>query len=199
MKSLMFLLGFLFFGAAVFPQSDSAERVVLETNHGTIVIELDRENAPITVDSFLENIDAGIYEGSLFHRVMPNFMIQGGGFMPGMKPIKTDKSVLNEADNGLKNLRGTVAMARRQDPDSASIQFFINVVDNVALDHTSKSPRGWGYAVFGRVVEGMDVADAISKVARGRVGSFGDVPDEPVVIESATRLGAEEPAAAGEE
>ena len=157
MKSLMFLLGFLLFGAVVFAQSDSAERAVLETIHGTIVIELDRKNAPITVESFLENVDAGTYEGSIFHRVIPNFMIQGGGFMPGLKPIETDKSLLNEADNGLKNLRGTVAMARRQDPDSASIQFFINVVDNVALDHTSKSPRGWGYAVFGRVVEGIRI------------------------------------------
>ncbi len=198
MKSLMLFLGFLFFGTAAFAQSDLAERVVLETNHGTIVIELDRENAPITVDSFLENVDAGTYEGSLFHRVMPNFMIQGGGFMPEMKPIESDKSVTNEADNGLENLRGTVAMARRADPHSASIQFFINVVDNVALNHTSKTPQGWGYAVFGRVVEGMDVADAISKVARGRVGAFGDVPDEPVVIESAKRV-APRSATAGEE
>ena len=197
MKSLIYLLGFLLFGATVFAQSDSAERVVLKTNHGTIVIELDRQNAPITVDSFLENVDAGIYEGSLFHRVLPNFMIQGGGFMPEMKPIETDKSVTNEADNGLENLRGTVAMARRSDPDSASIQFFINLVDNDFLDHKAKTPQGWGYAVFGRVVEGMEVADAISKVARGRFGSFGDVPDEPVVIESAKRWQA--PAATGEE
>ena len=124
-------------------------------------------------------------------------MIQGGGFMPGMKKIPTDKSLLNEADNGLKNLRGTVAMARMPSPHSASIQFFINLVDNDFLDHTGKTQQGWGYAVFGQVVEGMEIADAISKVARGQSGPFGDVPTEPVVIESAKRVPAE--AAAGEE
>jgi len=188
MKSLILVLGLLFFGTAAFAQSASPERVVLQTNHGKIVIELDLAKAPRSSKSFLENVDAGIYNGSIFHRVIPNFMIQGGGFLPEMKPIETDKALINEADNGLKNLRGTVAMARRADPDSASIQFFVNVVDNAALDHTSKSPQGWGYAVFGRVVEGMDVADAISKVARGRFGAFGDVPDSPVVVESAKRL-----------
>ncbi len=193
MKGLVLLLGVLLIGTAAFAQGESAgfteavEQVVLETNHGTIVLEIDLMNAPITGKSFLENVDAGTYKGSIFHRVIPNFMIQGGGFIPGMKPIETDKSLRNEADNGLKNLRGTAAMARRRDPDSASIQFFINVVDNVALDHTSKSPAGWGYAVFARVVEGMEVADAISKVPSGQSGAYGDVPEQLVVIESAKR------------
>ena len=183
MKSRILLAGLLFFAAAAFSQSDSEERVVLETSLGTIVIELDGKNAPISVESFLENVDAGVYDGSIFHRVIPNFMVQGGGFMTEMKEIVTDKNLQNEADNGLKNLRGTVAMARRPDPHSASIQFYINVADNGFLDHTSKSARGWGYAVFGRVLEGMEVADAISKVARGA----SDVPKVPVVIESVKR------------
>ena len=197
MKSLMLLLGFMLFGTAAFAQSDSAQRVVLETNHGTIVIELDREHAPSTVESFLEGVASEIYNGSIFHRVLPDFMIQGGGFMPEMEKIPTEKSLVNEADNGLKNLRGTVAMARMPAPHSASIQFFINLVDNDFLDHTAKTAQGWGYAVFGRVVEGMEVADQISAVPRGQVGPFGDVPDEPVVIESATL--ALQPATASEE
>jgi len=193
MKGLLLLLGVLLIGTAAFGQAEQAEsagsteQVVLETNHGSIVLDIDLENAPITGKSFLENVDAGTYNGSIFHRVIPDFMVQGGGFMPGMTPIPFDKSLLNEADNGLKNLRGTVAMARRRDPDSATIQFFINVVDNVALDHTEKTVQGWGYAVFARVVEGMEVADAISKVPSGRSGAYGDVPKEPVVIESAKR------------
>ena len=200
MKSLVLLIGILCFGVAAFAQSEPpqtaqpAQRVALETNHGRIVIELDAAAAPITVESFLENVDAGTYDGSIFHRVIPGFMVQGGGFKPGMKEIETDKALRNEADNGLKNLRGTVAMARRQDPDSASIQFYINVVDNPALDHKDKSVRGWGYAVFGKVVEGMEVADAISKVPRGRSGPFGDVPTTDVVIESANRVEVPAPA-----
>lgn len=190
MKSLMLLLGVLFLGTAAFAQSDAPEHVVLETNHGTIVLEVDLKNAPTTGESFLESVDAGTYDGLIFHRVIPDFMIQGGGFTREMKPVPTDKSLMNEADNGLKNLRGTVAMARRSDPHSASIQFFVNVVDNVALDHTSKTPQGWGYAVFARVVEGMEVADAISEVARGQVGPFRDVPEDPVVIETAKRQAA---------
>ncbi|MCP4201600.1 MAG: peptidyl-prolyl cis-trans isomerase [bacterium] len=187
MKGLMLILGVLFLGTAVFAQGDSAEQVVLETNHGRIVLEVDLKNAPKTGQSFLDNVDAGTYDGLIFHRVIPDFMIQGGGFTREMKPVPTDKSLMNEADNGLKNLRGTVAMARRQDPHSASIQFFINVVDNAALDHTGKTPQGWGYTVFARVVEGMEVADAITEVPRGQVGPFRDVPEEPVIIESAKR------------
>ncbi len=187
MKGLMLLFGVLLLGTAAFAQGNGPETVVLETNHGTMVLEIDLTNAPKTGSSFLDNVDAGTYDGLIFHRVIPDFMIQGGGFTRDMKPVPTDKSLMNEADNGLKNLRGSVAMARRQDPHSASIQFYINVVDNVALDHTSKTPQGWGYTVFARVVEGMEIADAISKVARGQVGPFRDVPEEPVVIESARR------------
>ncbi len=194
MKVVVLLIGMGIFGLAAFGQPNLAEKVVLETNHGRMVIELDAEKAPQTVKSFLENVDSGIYEGSLFHRVIPNFMIQGGGFTKDFKLIPTDKVLTNEADNGLKNLRGTVAMARKGDPHSASIQFFVNVIDNDFLDHTAKTQQGWGYAVFGRVVEGMEVADAIAAVPRGRVGSMGDVPNEAVVIESAERLSTETPA-----
>lgn len=197
MKSLILLAAVLLVGTAAFaegevttepPANPTSERVALETSKGEIVLELDLESAPITTRSFLENVDAGTYDGLIFHRVIPNFMVQGGGFTQDMKPLETDKSLENEADNGLKNLRGTVAMARRQDPHSASIQFYVNVVDNPALDHTAKTPEGWGYTVFARVVEGMEVADAISLVPRGQRGPFGDVPDEAVVIESAKRL-----------
>lgn len=202
MKSLILLVGVMCFGVAAFGQSEpaqsaqprAAQRVAIDTNLGTIVIELDAEKAPVTVKSFLENVEAGIYDGSIFHRVIPGFMIQGGGFKPGVQAIETEKTLKNEADNGLKNLRGTVAMARRPDPDSASIQFFVNVVDNPALDHTGKSAQGWGYAVFGRVIEGMAIADAISKVPRGRSGSFSDVPSTDVVIKSAKRTAAPVPA-----
>lgn len=195
MKSLMLMIGFLIFGAAAFAQGSSEVRVALETNHGSIVLELDGKHAPITTASFLEEVDAGTYDGLIFHRVIPNFMIQGGGFKPGMEKVPTDKALQNEANNGLKNLRGTVAMARMPDPHSASIQFFINVVDNPALDHTAKTDQGWGYAVFARVVEGMEVAEAIAKVDRGRSGVYGDVPNVPVIIERAKRVAAEEPAA----
>ncbi|MFQ5525013.1 MAG: peptidylprolyl isomerase [Thermoanaerobaculia bacterium] len=194
MKELLLLAGIMLFGVAASGQTEAAEQVVLETNHGRIVIELDEAAAPVTTASFLENVDAGTYDGSIFHRVIPDFMVQGGGFSPELQLIPTDKSLLNEADNGLKNLRGTVAMARRGDPHSASIQFFINLVDNGFLDHTEKTPQGWGYAVFGRIVEGMEVADAIAEVPRGQRGPMGDVPVEAVVIESAKRASAEEPA-----
>lgn len=202
MNSLALLIGLMFLGTAAFAQSESPQRVVLETNHGRIVIELEAAAAPATSKSFLENVDAGVYDGSIFHRVLPGFMIQGGGFLPDMTQIETDKALVNEADNGLKNLRGTVAMARRPDPHSASIQFFINVADNSSLNHTSKTPQGWGYAVFGRVVEGMEVADAIVAVPRGRRGGHGDVPETAVVISTAKRAegpGVEEAAPVADE
>lgn len=192
MNVLILAIGLMLFGTAAFAQGESPARVVLETTKGTIVIELETGAAPATTASFLENVDTGVYNGAIFHRVIPNFMIQGGGFLADMTEIKTEKLLRNEADNGLKNLRGTVAMARRGDPHSASIQFFINVADNPALDHTSKSQQGWGYAVFGRVIEGMEVADAIVAVPRGQRGAFGDVPETPVVIESARRWRAPE-------
>lgn len=161
-------------------------RVALETSKGALVLELDAARAPKTVENFLAYVRAGHYDGTIFHRVIPGFMIQGGGFDEKMTQRATRPPIANEADNGLKNKRGTVAMARTGDPHSASAQFFVNTVDNGFLDHQSKDARGWGYAVFGRVVEGMETVDAIAKVATGNRGPFQDVPLEPVVIRKAT-------------
>ncbi len=166
----------------------AAPRVALETSRGRIVLELDAAKAPQSVENFLAYVDAGHYDGTVFHRVIPGFMIQGGGFTAEMNQKPTRPPIPNEADNGLKNRRGTVAMARTNDPHSASSQFFVNTVDNKFLDHTSKDVRGWGYAVFATVVEGMDVVDAIAAVPTARRGPFDDVPVEPVVIQKATRL-----------
>jgi cyclophilin family peptidyl-prolyl cis-trans isomerase len=160
--------------------------VVLNTSHGKIAIELHADEAPLTVENFLRYVDDGYYDGTIFHRVIPGFMIQGGGFTSDMRQKQTNPPVKNEADNGLKNSRGTLAMARTAAVDSATSQFFINLSDNAFLDH---GKRDFGYAVFGRVVEGMDVVDAIAGVATGRVGGHDDVPKEPVTIESATREG----------
>lgn len=160
-------------------------RVFIETSEGKIILELYPQKAPQTVKNFLNYVKSGFYEGTVFHRVIPGFMIQGGGFTVDMERKAPRKPIKNEADNGLKNERGTIAMARTSDPHSASSQFFINTVDNHFLDHKSKSPKGWGYAVFGRVIEGMDVVDAISKVKTGVLGSFRDVPLHPVVIQRA--------------
>lgn len=163
-------------------------RVALETSKGKIVLELDAARAPKSVENFLAYVDAGHYDGTVFHRVIDGFMVQGGGFTAEMTQKPTRPPVENEADNGLKNKRGTVAMARTMDPHSASAQFFVNTVDNDFLDHRSKDARGWGYAVFGRVVEGMEVVDAITKVATANRGPFENVPVEPVMIQKATRL-----------
>ena len=156
-------------------------RVVLETSKGKIVIELYAAKAQKTVGNFLDYVQAGHYNNTVFHRVIAGFMIQGGGFDTAGKQKATRPSIANEADNGLTNDRGTVAMARTNDPNSASAQFFINVVDNAFLNHKSKTPQGWGYAVFGKVVEGMDVADAIAAVKTGA----NDVPVEKVVLKKA--------------
>ena len=164
-----------------------APRVVLETNHGNIILELYPDKAPQSVGNFLAYVDEGYYSGTIFHRVIDGFMIQGGGFTDDMTQKSTKNGVPNEADNGLKNSLGTVAMARTTDPHSATSQFFINLVDNAPLDHTDKTPRGWGYTVFGKVVDGMDVVDAIAKAPTGTVGPFRDVPSETVVIISAQR------------
>lgn len=161
-------------------------QVALETSKGRIVLELDADKAPATVASFLETVRAGFYDGTLFHRVRKDFMVQGGGFDETGKLKPTDKLLRNEADNGLSNLRGTVAMARKGDPHSASVQFFINTVDNRYLDFRSRDVRGWGYAVFGRVVEGMDVVDAIENTAVRRGTISEAVPLEPVVIRKAS-------------
>ncbi|NQU16242.1 MAG: peptidyl-prolyl cis-trans isomerase [Desulfobacteraceae bacterium] len=161
-------------------------QVVLETSMGNIVLELFLNRATKTVDNFLGYVRWGHYDGTVFHRVIPNFMIQGGGLSSDMKEKSTGMSIENEADNGLKNKRGTVAMARTQDPHSATSQFFINIKDSKFLDHKSRTSKGWGYTVFGKVIEGMDVVDAISKVKTGTKGSYQDVPLEPVVIIKAT-------------
>ncbi|CAI08833.1 peptidylprolyl isomerase [Aromatoleum aromaticum] len=159
--------------------------VKLHTNHGTITLELDSEKAPETVENFLAYVTAGHYDNTIFHRVIKGFMIQGGGFEPGMVQKPTREPIKNEADNGLKNVTGTVAMARTQAPHSATAQFFINVTDNDFLDFRSADTQGWGYCVFGRVTEGMDVVNAIRSVKTGSSGFHQDVPVEDVVIERA--------------
>jgi peptidyl-prolyl cis-trans isomerase B (cyclophilin B) len=163
-------------------------KVVMDTTQGRIVFELDTGNAPQTVQNFLAYVEAGFYDGTIFHRVIPGFMIQGGGFSADMKRKPTQPPINNEADNGLRNERGTIAMARTSDPHSATAQFFINTVDNDFLNYTSKNSGGWGYAVFGRVAEGMAVVDAISGVKTGTRGPMRDVPTDPVVIIRALRL-----------
>ena len=154
-------------------------------NYGVITLELDEQKAPKTVANFLAYVKKGHYDGTVFHRVIPGFMVQGGGFAPGMTQKATDKPIENEAGNGLKNANYTVAMARTQDPHSATAQFFINVADNEFLNHKALTPQGWGYAVFGKVVGGLDVVDKIKGVATGRKGFHDDVPMEDVVIDKA--------------
>ena len=158
--------------------------VTIKTNHGDITLELDAKNAPVTVQNFLSYVESGHYNGTIFHRVISNFMIQGGGFEPGMKQKNVTAPIPNEANNGLKNDEYTVAMARTGDPHSATAQFFINVKDNDFLNFSSETSQGWGYAVFGKVTEGSDVVDKIRDVETGQKGPFGDVPNEDVIIES---------------
>jgi peptidyl-prolyl cis-trans isomerase B (cyclophilin B) len=157
-------------------------------NLGVITLELDQAKAPKSAANFLEYVNKGHYNNTIFHRVIPGFMIQCGGFEPGMKQKSTDKPIENEANNGLKNNHYTIAMARTSDPHSATAQFFINVADNGFLNHTAPSAQGWGYAVFGKVVAGMDVVDKIAAVKTGQSGFHGDVPKEDVVIEKAVAL-----------
>ncbi|WP_255446502.1 peptidylprolyl isomerase [Tepidiphilus sp. J10] len=171
-----------------FAQGAQAVQVKLTTNRGDIVLELDPVKAPKTVENFLAYVESGHYDGTIFHRVIDGFMIQGGGLTADMKQKPTRAPIPNEADNGLKNRRGTVAMARTQDPNSATAQFFINVADNDFLDYRAPTTQGWGYCVFGKVVQGMDVVDAIKSVKTGTVGPWRDVPLEPVVIEHAEVL-----------
>jgi peptidyl-prolyl cis-trans isomerase B (cyclophilin B) len=159
--------------------------IILHTNYGDIKLELDFEKAPKTAANFVEYVKAGHYDGTVFHRVIDNFMVQGGGFSVGMKEKTSRASIENEADNGLKNTIGTVAMARTMEPHSASAQFFINVADNGFLNHTAKTSQGWGYAVFGKIVEGMDVVNTIKGVATTRKGGHQDVPEEDVIISKA--------------
>jgi peptidyl-prolyl cis-trans isomerase B (cyclophilin B) len=160
-------------------------QVILHTNHGQIRIELDAVKAPLSAANFLSYVNKGHYNGTVFHRVIKGFMVQGGGFEVGMKQKSTDAPIQNEAGNGLKNAHYTLAMARTNDPHSASSQFFINTTDNDFLNHKSPTPSGWGYAVFGKVVAGSEVVDAIEKVKTGRKGFHDDVPLDDVVIERA--------------
>lgn len=158
--------------------------VTIKTNHGDITLELDAKNAPVSVENFLSYVESGHYNGTIFHRVISNFMIQGGGFEPGMQQKEVNAPIPNEANNGLKNDEYTVAMARTSDPHSATAQFFINVKDNDFLNFSSQTTQGWGYAVFGKVTDGTDIVEKIKDVQTGQKGPFGDVPLEDVVIES---------------
>jgi len=160
--------------------------VKLETSMGDIVLELDEEKAPKTAANFLSYVNSGHYDGTIFHRVIDGFMVQGGGMDADMKEKSTGAPIENEADNGLKNDAYTVAMARTMDPHSATAQFFINVKNNAFLNHSGKNPQGWGYAVFGKVVKGHGVVNKMKGVATGRAGMHDDVPKEPIVIEKAT-------------
>ena len=168
----------------------AGQQVKIETSYGDIVIALDAKAAPATVANFIAYVDSGFYNGTVFHRVIPNFMIQGGGMTADLAEKPTRPPVKNEATNGLKNLRGTVAMARTGDPHSATAQFFINLVDNAFLNHTSEDPNGWGYCVFGKVIKGMAAVDAIAKVQTTTKGSYENVPAEPVVIKKASMIAA---------
>ncbi|MHA6194068.1 peptidylprolyl isomerase [Pseudomonas wadenswilerensis] len=159
--------------------------VKLSTNHGDIVLQLDAEKAPKTVENFVQYVKDGHYDGTIFHRVIHNFMIQGGGFEQNMKQKSTRASIQNEADNGLSNKKYSIAMARTMEPHSASAQFFINHTDNDFLNHSGKNVQGWGYAVFGEVTEGKEVVEAIAKVATGSKSGHQDVPKDDVVIEKA--------------
>ena len=173
-------------GSALAGQNQG-DKVMVEmtTSKGVIELELDAKNAPITVANFLEYVKNGHYDGTIFHRVIPGFVIQGGGLKSGMGEKATRTPIENEADNGLKNLTGAICMARTNEPHSATSQFFINLKDNSFLDHTEKSTTGWGYAVFGRVTSGMDVVEAIAAVPTGNVGGHSDVPLEDIVLEKA--------------
>ena len=169
-------------------QNVGMSKVKLHTSHGPIVLELDAAKAPETVANFLQYVNSGHYDGTIFHRVIQTFMIQGGGFEPGMRQKPTGAAIKNEAQNGLKNDHYTVAMARTSDPHSATAQFFINTATNDFLNHTAPAGQGWGYAVFGKVVEGTDTVDAIASVATGNAGGHQDVPKQDVVIEKAEVL-----------
>jgi len=188
MKPTRLLLLLLVFLAAAVCSAAAPPRVALDTTMGKIVIELYPDKAPKTVANFIKYVKSGQYDGTIFHRVIPDFMVQGGGFTAGMVEKPTKAPIQNESDNGLGNERATVAMARTSDPNSAKAQFFINVKDNAGLNFKSK-PDGWGYAVFGKVVEGMDVVDKIVAVPTTSKGHYEDVPKKPILIKKALVLG----------
>ncbi|GAB4192396.1 MAG: peptidylprolyl isomerase B [Wenzhouxiangellaceae bacterium] len=185
MRVLLLLTTLIFTTAAMAQeQKESNPMIAIHTNHGVIKVELYSDKAPKSVENFLQYARDGFYANTIFHRVISDFMIQGGGFSPDMQQLPTRSPIVNEADNGLSNARGTLAMARTPAPDSATAQFFINVQDNTFLDHKGKhSPQAWGYAVFGKVVEGMDVVDDIRFVDTQNSGMHQNVPVEPVIIE----------------
>ncbi len=166
-------------------EESAPPRVTFETSHGSFVLELDRSAAPETVENFLAYVRDGFYEGTIFHRVIAGFMIQGGGFTPELRQLQTRAPIRNEADRGGRNDRGTIAMARTSDPHSATAQFFINLVDNDFLNHRDQTTQGWGYTAFGRVVEGMDTVDRIAAAQTGSRGMFRDVPQDTVLIRKA--------------
>ncbi len=195
--SLLIIGCFVSFGFAEEKPAPST-KVRLETSHGNIIIALNAAAAPKTVENFISYVNDGFYNGTIFHRVIKGFMVQGGGFTEKMKQKPTKETIPNEADNGLKNLKGTIAMARTNAPHSASSQFFINTVDNGFLDFKSKSPRGWGYCVFGKVVEGMDVVDVIEKQPTTVKNAYRDVPVTPIIIKKAVLIKKAEAKAAPE-
>lgn len=182
---LMISLVYLLAGSAFAVENP---RVTMETSLGNITLELYPDKAPVTVANFLSYVDEGFYNGTIFHRVIRGFMIQGGGFTESMQEKPTRAPIANEADNGLKNERGTIAMARTPDPNSATAQFFINAKDNTFLNFKNKSPEGYGYCVFGKVTKGLDVVDAIEKTPTTTKGFYQDVPAKPVVIKKAYRV-----------
>ncbi len=162
--------------------------ILFKTNLGDIKIELDFDNAPVTSQNFQQYVEDGFYNGTIFHRVIKGFMVQGGGFAPGLEEKETRANIKNEANNGLSNKRGSLAMARTQEPHSASAQFFINLVDNNFLDFQNESTQGWGYCVFAQVVEGLDIVDKMALVDTGRMGFHDDVPKDEIIVESAQVL-----------
>jgi len=188
LRNLLYLLFLLTFSATSLAQDrvPAHPHIKFETSEGTIVLELDGRRAPVTVGNFLELIDSGYFDGTIFHRVIADFMIQGGGVTPDLKTKEPGDAIFNESGNGMSNMRGTIAMARTGDPHSAKAQFFINVKDNTRLD---PQPDRWGYTVFGYVIEGMDVVDAIAQVRTGPGGDFSrDVPIVPIVVKQASRV-----------
>jgi peptidyl-prolyl cis-trans isomerase B (cyclophilin B) len=188
-KTTLVLLILALFSINAAWAEDLFPRVKIQTNKGDIILELNAQKAPNTVKNFVNYVQNGFYDGLIFHRVISNFMIQGGGFDSQFRRRPTNAPIQNEANNGLKNSRGTIAMARTQDPHSATGQFFINVVDNQFLDFRAQTMRGWGYAVFGKVIEGMDVVDTIRRMRTGSGGPFPtDVPQETVIMEKVSML-----------
>lgn len=183
----------LFIVGSAFAEQNPTPQVQMETSKGMVIIELDAKAAPATVANFIAYVKSGLYDGTIFHRVIKNFMIQGGGFSKDMKQKSTRAPIKNEADNGLQNSTGTIAMARTSAPHSATSQFFINVKDNTMLNHSAKTPRGWGYCVFGKVIKGMEVVHAIENVPTGIKSGHRDVPVDPIEIKKVVLINTQIP------